>query len=109
MINLDKIKKDTEANIVILMDENGKLLDSTQTEYATNFALMAETSFSMCKDLLTDLHNSDLEQVIAKSEKNYFIINKLNPNFYILITCSDLSKFGLLLKYMNSLKNNLNL
>ena len=103
MINLDKVKQDTGATIAILMDENGKLLDSTTTEYAENFALMAETSFSMCNDLLKDLKNSDLQQLIAKSNEHYFIINKLKSNSFLLITSSDVSKLGLLIKYMSSL------
>ncbi|MGJ8547990.1 MAG: roadblock/LC7 domain-containing protein [Winogradskyella wichelsiae] len=103
MINLDKVKQDTGATIAILMDENGKLLDSTTTDYAENFALMAETAFSMCNDLLNDLKNSDLQQLIAKSDEHYFIINKLKSNSFLLITSSDLSKLGLLIKYMSSL------
>lgn len=107
MIDLEKIKKDTEANTVILIDDRGQVLNSTDEKYVANFALMTEASFSMCNDLLKELTNKNLEQLIAKSEEDYLIVNKLDSKSILLITCNNISKFGLLMKYMNTLKSNL--
>ena len=104
MIDIEQIKTETGANIVIVADNNGTIIKSTETEYAKNFALMAESAFSMCNDLLKEMTNTDLEQLIAKSTENLFIANRLDSNSIILITSDNLSKFGLLLKYMNSIK-----
>lgn len=106
MINIDKIKEDTNANLVIIADDKGNIIETTEAEYAVNFALMTEAAFAMSKDLLKNLTDSDLEQLIAKSSNGLFIANKIKSNFLILIATTDLTKFGLLLKYMNSIQNN---
>ncbi len=105
MIDLELIQEFTKAELIILADKNGNVINTLNTDYETNLALMTETAFSMCKDLLKDLNNGDLVQLLGKSTDNYFIINKLKDNSIITIVSKDSSKLGLLLKYMNDEKN----
>jgi len=105
MIDLLSIQEFTKAEIIILADENGNVVDSLNTDYETNIALMIETAYSMCKDLSKDLNNGDLDQLLAKSSDGYFIVNKLEDNSLIMIVSKDPSKLGLLLKYMSLEKN----
>ncbi|GGX20504.1 hypothetical protein [Aquimarina muelleri] len=105
MIDLKKIKEDTDASIVVLADKTGNIVDSVGTEYESNVALMLEAAFTMCNDLSKDLLNGDLDQLMAKCSQGYFIANKINPDSIILIVTNDLSKLGLLLKYMSALNN----
>lgn len=106
MIDIKKLKEETGANIIVHADKKGNIIGSSNTMYANNFALMAEASFSMCNDLLKDIAGSDLKQLIAKSDKDYFIATKLEESNSILLIMSDnLTRFGLLLKYMNSIEN----
>ncbi len=106
MYNLKKIKEDTESNIVILADNNGAVIDSLNTEFDSNFAMMTEAAFSMCSDLLKDVINKDMDQLMAKSSDGFFIANRLDKESILLIVSDNLSKLGLLLKYMSSIKNN---
>ena len=106
MIDLKKIKTDTGAHILVHADENGKVIDSINPEYIeydANIALMTETAFSMCNDLLSGITSSNLKQLIARSTENYFIANKLDSNSIIIIVSNEITKIGLLLKYMNSI------
>lgn len=103
MCDLKKIKEDTGANIIVLADNKGNVIDSLDTKYESNLALMAETSFSMCNDLLKDLINGDMDQLMAKSTDGFFIANRYNIDSVILIVSNNLSKLGLLLKYMSSI------
>ncbi|QCE41635.1 hypothetical protein [Psychroserpens sp. NJDZ02] len=105
MIDIEQIKAETGANIVIIVDNYGTIINSTETEYVKNFALMTESAFSMCDALLKDMTDTNLDQLIAKSKENLFIANRLDENSIILVTTDNLSKFGLLLKYMNSIEN----
>ncbi len=102
-VDINKIKDFTEVNIIVITDENGITLDSYQTEYPSNLSLMSQTSFEMCRDLLKDMTSSPLKQLIAKSEENYYIINKTKSNNLVLIASSDISQLGLLMKFMNTL------
>lgn len=104
MIDLDKIKEETEAEIIIHADEKGKVINFINTDYSNNLALMSETVLSMCKDLLEDITGSELTQLIARSTIDYIIVNKVDKNNIVLITSNNLSRFGLLLKYMNSIR-----
>lgn len=106
MIDLNKVKEDTNASIVLHTKLTGNVIASTTSEHATNVALMSQAAFSMCGDLLTDLAESTLEQLIAQSEDQCFIINKLNDDELIMIACEINSSFGWIMKYMNSIKNN---
>jgi len=102
-VDINKIKDFTKANIIVIADENGMTLDSYQTEYPSNLSLMSQASFEMCRDLLKDMTSSSLKQLIAKSEENYYIINETKNNNLVLIGSSDISKLGLLMKFMNTL------
>lgn len=105
MIDLEGIQKFTEAELIILLDENGSVIDSVKAEYAINIALIVETVFSICEDLSEDLNNGDLVQLFGKSVDGYFIVNKLKDKSLIIIVTKDSSKLGLLLKYMNNEEN----
>lgn len=104
-MNIEKIQKETGASIIIFADENGNVIDSSNTEYTTNFAKMSNTAFSMCTDLLKEMTGSSLNQLIARSNENYFIVNKLDSNSMIILTSDNLSRFGFLLKYMSTIEN----
>lgn len=103
MIDLIKVKNATNANIVIVADTNGNIIDASPSDHATNLALMTQAAFAMCTDLLKDLSDSNLEQLIARSSSHCFIANKINTDHLILIACETTSSFGWLIKYMNSL------
>lgn len=103
-MDIKKVLEATNASFIVLSDKNGNIIDSVHTEYEDNFALMTEAAFSMCSDLLKDINNSNLKQIMAKSDNDYFIANKIEKDEKILLIGSnDLSKLGLHLKYMNSL------
>ncbi|WP_103071944.1 roadblock/LC7 domain-containing protein [Aquimarina sediminis] len=104
MIDLKKIKEDTGANMIVVADKEGKVIDSLDAEYDSNIALMTETVFSMCRDLSKDLFEGNLEQLVAKSPEGYFIVNRLGSDSVILLLSKDLSKFGLLLKYVSTIE-----
>ncbi|WP_346880762.1 roadblock/LC7 domain-containing protein [uncultured Algibacter sp.] len=105
MIDLNKLKEETGANIVVIADKDGKIIDSINTEYSKNLALMGQAAFSMCNNLLNDISSSSLDQLIARSADNYFIVNKIKSDNLVLIASDNLSRFGLVLKYMNSINN----
>ncbi|WP_008638680.1 roadblock/LC7 domain-containing protein [Bizionia argentinensis] len=105
-MNIEKITEETGANIVIIADKDGSITDATDMKHAKNFALMTQTAFSMCHDLLNDITGSNLEQLIARSSENVIIVNRLDSGAIVLIASDNPSKFGLLLKYMNSINNN---
>ncbi|WP_289045234.1 roadblock/LC7 domain-containing protein [uncultured Olleya sp.] len=105
MINIKEIIEDTGAKIAVLADKEGKVIESVNTEYADNIALMTETSLSMCNDLINDITKSKLNQLIIRSENEYIVINKLQSENFILVVSDNASRFGLLLKQMNSLQN----
>ena len=105
MIDLELIQKFSEADIILHADEKGNAINSLNTQYETNIALMMETTFSMCKDLLEDLNNGGLVQLFGKSTEGYFITNKLKDNSIVMIASKDSSKLGLLLKYMSNEEN----
>ncbi|WP_062059924.1 roadblock/LC7 domain-containing protein [Aquimarina longa] len=104
MIDLKKIKEDTEVDSIVIADKEGNVVDALDTEYDTNVALMIETAFSMCNDMSQDLLNGSLDQLMAKSSEGYLIANRINTNSIILVVSKNISKLGLLLKYMNSIE-----
>ncbi len=104
MYDLKKIKEDTEASVIVLADNNGDVIDSLDTEFDSNLALMTEAAFSMCNDLLKDLIDGDMNQLMAKSKDSFFIVNRLDKEVILLIVSNNLSKLGLLLKYMSSIQ-----
>lgn len=104
MYDLKKIKEDTEASVIVLADNNGDVIDSLDTEFDSNLALMTEAAFSMCNDLLKDLIDGDMNQLMAKSKDSFFIVNRLDKDAILLIVSNNLSKLGLLLKYMSSIQ-----
>jgi len=104
MINLKKLQEETEAQIVLLAHKNGTIIESLNTEYGENIALMTEASLSMCGDLLKDVAGGNIKQLIARSDKNYIIANKIESDLIVLIVSDKLPKFGLVMKHMNSLK-----
>ncbi|AXO81729.1 roadblock/LC7 domain-containing protein [Olleya aquimaris] len=106
MINLQQLLQDTGAITAILADKDGNVIDSINTEHSNNLALMTETSFAMCNDLLKDITGSNLNQLIARSEENFVVVNKLDSDNLILLASDNISRFGLLLKQMNSLNIN---
>ncbi|WP_035092063.1 roadblock/LC7 domain-containing protein [Aquimarina macrocephali] len=103
MIDLKKIKEDTEVDSVIIADNSGNVIDALDTQHDTNVALMMETAFSMCNDMVKDLLNGDLDQLMAKSSKGFLIANRIKSDSIILVVSKKMSKLGLLLKYMSSL------
>ena len=104
-MEIQKITEETGANIVIIADENGNIIEATETKYSKNFALMAQTAFAMCEDLLKDMTGSKLEQLIARSSDHFVIANRTSSKHIILIASDNPSRFGLLLKYMNTISN----
>lgn len=102
-IDLKKILESTNADAILLADNEGNIKNSYNVEYETNIALMTETMFTMCKDLSKDLGNGDLDQIMAKSSKGFFVVNKLDPNSILIAISKDNSKIGLLLKFISSL------
>ena len=105
MIDLESIKNDTEAVIIVHADEKGKVLNSIDSEYDTNIALMMETAFTMCNGMSADLENGSLNLLLSKSDNGFTIIRKLADDSLILILSRDVSKLGLLMKYMETEKN----
>ncbi|MFC5048595.1 hypothetical protein ACFSTE_08925 [Aquimarina hainanensis] len=104
MPDLKEIQDLTNAEIVLMANEKGDIIDSINVEYDSNIALMTETAFTMCDELSQDLINGHLDQLVAKTSEGYFIANKIDSEFIILIASRDLSKLGLLLKYMSNIK-----
>lgn len=104
MHDLKKIKEDTEASVVILTDNKGDVIDSLGTEFDSNLAMMTETAFSMCNAILKDIVGSDMDQLMAKSADSFFIANRLDKDSILLVVSNNLSKLGLLLKYMSSVQ-----
>lgn len=104
MIDLKKIKEDTEVDSIVIADKNGNIIDVLDTKHGDNIALMAEALFSMGDDMIKDLLKGDLDQLMAKSSKGFFIANRFESDSIVLVVCKEMSKLGLLLKYMNSLE-----
>ncbi|WP_271782326.1 roadblock/LC7 domain-containing protein [Aquimarina algiphila] len=103
-MDLKKVLKSINAEAVLIVDNDGNMVDSLNIEYDTNVALMTETLFTMCKDLSKDIGNGELDQIMAKSSDGFFIANKLSSESIIISISKDISKIGLILKLMNSLK-----
>ncbi|WP_109097809.1 roadblock/LC7 domain-containing protein [Aquimarina sp. AU58] len=104
MIDLKKIKEDTEVDSIVIADKSGNVIDALGTKHDTNIALMTETAFSMCDDMVKDLLKGDLDQLMAKSPKGFLIANRIKSDSIILVVSKNMSKLGLLLKYMSSLE-----
>ena len=103
MIDLKILQEETEAEIVLIAQQNGTVIDSINTKHAENIALMTESVMTMCNDLLKDITQKDLKQLIARSNDYYIVINKLESNLMVLAVLTNPLKFGLVIKHMNSL------
>ncbi|WP_271785334.1 roadblock/LC7 domain-containing protein [Aquimarina algiphila] len=103
-IDLDKVLKSTNADAVLIMNNDGIVLDSLYLEYENNIALMTKAFYTMCNDLSKDLEIGEVDQIMTKSAEGFFIANRLDEKSIIISVSKDISKIGLSLKLINSLK-----
>ena len=103
-LDLNKIIETIGIDTIIIIDNNGDLVNSLNIDYGENIAAMTEVVFSMCKDLSKDLNNGSLEQLMMRTTEGFLIANKVGTDHIVATICKDHSKLGLTLKKMNSIE-----
>lgn len=101
---LEKLIEETAIESALIFDKNGNLIESCNIDKPQTISAMSNTILEMCGGLIDELNETKLNQIILKGESLLLIGSKLKQDQYLISTCSDITKLGLLLKVVDNLE-----
>lgn len=101
-IDLSKFLTATKADGVIIMNQEGNVIDYLSFLDEKNAAAMLAVINHMITDFAKERNLGELKQVIIKAEKGLFILGK-QEDIIIGVFTKEISKSGIIMASMNKL------